>query len=223
MQTRTSRNWRMKPGGFDALHTEQLFPTDGNPYDIPAVPHAPLSYTPEWLTPYRTRIRAGQGMAGGAVHFFLDDYRFETTWSRPNKALQYLRDFRTLLSPDFSLYADWPTAIQIWNVYRSRWCSAYWASLGFQVIPTVSWAERKSYDFCFVGIAQRSMVAVSSVGVRPSEQNRFVFGYRKMVERLQPSRVLCYGTLPASLETVVEVQCYPTRWDGITQARRNGR
>jgi len=223
VQTKTSDNWQTKPGSFDTVHADQLFPTDENPFGIPSIPHAPLSYTPEWLASYRTRIRAKSGMAGGAVHFFLDDYRFEATWSRPDKALQYLSDFKTLLTPDFSLYIDWPAAIQIWNVYRSRWCGAYWAQLGFQVIPAVSWADRKSYDFCFAGIERRSIVAVSSVGVQPSEQGRFAHGYREMVERLAPSRVLCYGKLPAGLENLVDVRCYPTRWDGITQARRDGR
>ena len=139
MQTKTSTRWQTTPGSFDALHTEQLFPAvDDNPYGIPSLPHTPLSYTPSWLAPYRTRIRAKNGTNGGGVHFFLDDYRFETVWTRPAKALQYLRDFETLLTPDFSLYPNWPLATQIWNVYRSRWCGAYWASLGFRVIPTIS-------------------------------------------------------------------------------------
>lgn len=223
MQTKTSANWQTKPGSFDPLHTQHLFLTDGNHYGIPSVLHAPLSYTPEWLAPYRTRIRAKSGTAGGAVHFFLDDYRFETAWSRPDKALQYLSDFITLLTPDFSLYTDWPAAIQLWNVYRSRWCGAYWSRLGYHVIPTVSWADRQSYDFCFAGIARRSVVAVSPIGVQVSEQNSFARGFREMVERLAPSHVLCYGKLPASLETLVEARCYPTRWDSITQARCDGR
>ncbi len=105
MATRSSPRWNSTPGSFDVLHTDQFFPADDNPYGIPSLPHAPLSYTPDWIAPYRTRIRTKHGMSNGAVHFFLDDYRFETVWSRPQKALQYLRRFNTLLTPDFSGFA----------------------------------------------------------------------------------------------------------------------
>ncbi len=223
MSTRSSARWQRVPGSFDPLHAAQLFPTDGNSYHIPLIPHAPLSYRPVWLTPYRTRIRSIDGLTDGAVHFFLDDYRFESVWSHPHKALRYLSDFKTLLTPDFSLYPDWPLAMQIWNVYRSRWCGAFWASQGFQIIPTISWAGRESYDFCFVGIAQHSLVAVSTVGVRTEDTGRLAHGFQAMVERIQPSRVLCYGPLSPVLARQVEVVCYPTRWESIQKARSDGR
>ncbi|MCC7206903.1 MAG: DUF4417 domain-containing protein [Anaerolineae bacterium] len=223
MRTRSSPRWQHTPGSFDALHTGQLFPTDGNAYHIPSLPHAPLTFTPTWLAPYRTRIRSADGVADGAVHFFLDDYRFESVWSHPHKALRYLTDFKTLLTPDFSLYPEWPLAVQVWNVYRSRWCGAFWASRGFQVIPTASWAGRDSYDFCFAGIARHSLVAISRVGIRAADESRFAHGFREMVERIRPSRVLCYSSLRAEWCKDVDVSCYPTRWDGIKGARHDGR
>ena len=223
MNTRSSSRWQTTPGSFDVLHTAQLFPTDGNAYQIPSISHAPLSYTPAWLAPYRTRIRSVEGTAGGAVHFFLDDYRFESVWSHPHKALRYLSDFKTLLTPDFSLYPDWPLAVQLWNVYRSRWCGAFWAAQGFQMIPTVSWAGRETYAFCFAGIARHSLVAISMVGVASTDRAAFAHGFREMVARIEPSRVLCYGAIQPELEALVELIHYPTRWDGIKQARRYGR
>jgi len=160
------------------------------------------------------------GAADGAIHFFLDDYRFESVWSHSHKALRYLSDFKTLLTPDFSLYPEWPLSLQIWNIYRSRWCGAWWASLGFQVIPTLSWAGRDSYEFCFAGVPAHSLVAISTVGVQTVDYSRFTHGFCEMLDRLQPSRVLCYGAILLELESLVEVQCYPTRWDGIKAARQ---
>ncbi len=213
--TRSSDKWHSTPGSFDTLHTRLLFPGDGNPYDMPRLAHAPLAYTPPQLVPYRARVRSKHGTVGLAVHFFLDDYRFETVWSRPRKALQYLRQFRTLLTPDFSLYADDPVAVQVWNTYRSRWCGAYWQSLGFQVIPTVSWSTPESYAFCFAGLPRHSLVAIATVGLRGAEWALFEQGYRELLARLQPSRVLCYGNLPQSLAGLAEVRCYDTRWDNV--------
>jgi hypothetical protein len=122
--------------------------------------------TPAWLVPYRQRIRVNEPLDDGAVHCFLDDYRFETVWTRPYKALSALRLYTTLLSPDFSLYREWPLTLQLWNVYRNRWCGRFWQSQGFRVIPTVSWSTAASYDFCFLGVPKRGVVAVSAVGVK---------------------------------------------------------
>jgi hypothetical protein len=222
LTTRTGHRWQSKPGSFDALHATELFPGD-NELGIPCLAHVSPETLPAWLAPYRTRIRAGEPPDDGAVHFFLDDYRFETVWSRPRKALEALAPYTTLLSPDFSLYRDWPLALQIWNVYRNRWCGAFWQSQGFTVVPTVSWSTAASYDFCFLGLPRRSVVAVSAVGVRledPLEDYLFREGFREMVVRLAPALVLSYGPLPAGCHELVEVVEYPTRWEGIRQARR---
>lgn len=222
--TRTSHRWRSKPGRFDALHARQLFPSD-NDWGIPTLRHTAAGQVPAWLVPYRQRIRANEPLDDGAVHFFLDDYRFETVWSRPNKALEALAPYRTLLSPDFSLYRDWPLMLQLWNTYRSRWCGRFWQEQGFTVIPAVSWSTAASYDFCFLGLPRRSIVAVSAVGVNLKnflEYQLFVDGYLAMVQRLEPLVVLAYGRVPAVCREVVEVVTYPTRWTSIRAARRDG-
>jgi len=224
MVTRTSHRWQSKPGRFDALHAQRLFPSD-NDWGIPTLRHTTVGRVPAWLVPYRKRIRANEPLDDGAVHFFLDDYRFETVWSRPNKALEALDPYRTLLSPDFSLYRNWPRMLQLWNVYRSRWCGRFWQEQAFTVIPTVSWSTAETYDFCFLGLPRRSVVAVSAVGVdldSPLDYRLFVDGFMEMVRRLEPLVVLSYGRLPAVCYEVVEVVTYPTRWSSIRAARRDG-
>ena len=218
-----SGQWQSKPGNWDVLHAEQVFPSDNN-WGIPTLPHVPISKVPAFLTPYRQRIRANQPPDDGAPHFFLDDYRFETVWSRPNKALQALSPYPTLLSPDFSLYRDYPLSLQLWNVYRNRWCGCFWVHHGFTVIPTVSWSDHRSYDFCFAGIARYSVVAIGTVGVdlrHPLDRRLFLDGFGQMVKRIQPSLVLSYGPVPEECRQWAEVVCYPTRWQNIRAARRD--
>jgi len=72
--------------------------------------------------------------------------------------------------------------------------------------------------FSFAGVSRRSVVAVSAVGVRQTEYRHFEHGFREMVERIQPSRVLCYGRLRRELGSLIDVRCYPTRWEGIKRA-----
>ena len=211
--TRSSSNWMQKPGNFDALNTSLLFEGSG-PLDIPRLRHTPLVYTPEELVAFRDKVTPAPDRQ--AVHFFADDYRFESVWHRREQALKYLTPYGMLLTPDFSLYMDYPLAVQIWNVYRSRWCGAYWQSLGFQVIPSISWSTPASYQFCFAGLPLRSLVAVSTLGVRRDDTALFAQGYRELVARLKPSRVLCYGKrLPADIEGLAEVCYYVPKTDRV--------
>ena len=225
MPTRTSHRWQNKPGTFDTLHTAHLFPAN-NEFGIPNLLHTPVNQIPAWLVPYRQRIRANDPPDEGAVHFFMDDYRFETVWNRPFKALEALASYQTVLTPDFSLYRDWPLLLQMWNVYRNRWCGRFWQAQGFTVIPTVSWSTAVSYDFCFLGVPRRSVVAVSAVGVKldsPLEYQLFMDGFREMMRRLEPRGVLSYGRLPTLCQDMVEVVTYPTRWTNIRAARQDKR
>lgn len=213
--------WKKLPGNWDVLHTEHLFPSS-NAFGFPDLPHVPIAAAPHWMVAYRTRVRSEQGFDDGCVHFFLNDHHFETTWSAPRKALRYLRQFRTLLTPDFSLYADWPPVMQQWNVYRSRWCGAYWHSLGITVIPTLTWGDTHSFAFAFAGVPQRSLVAVSTVGTRRNlaRKTSFLSGFRELVERLSPSLVLCYGKPHPEMTALTTLREYPDTWQGVNGARR---
>lgn len=215
-----ARKWQSRPGNYDALNAEFLF-FSTNPYGIPDLPHAPHSTLPDWLAPYGQRLRSEAGFADGAAHFFLDDYRFETVWSRPRKALQHLTRYDVLLTPDFSLFRDYPLALQLWNTYRSRWCGAFWLREGFTVIPTVSWSTAESYAFCFVGLPQHSLLALSTVGTHkhPADKMLFLAGFREMLTRLSPSLVLCYGKPHPEMANLIEVAEYPARWQGLNRAR----
>ena len=62
------------------------------------------------------------------VHFFLYDYRFERVWKNPDSDIEKLSRYRAVLSPDFSMYLEMATVMQLYNVFRNRWCGAYWAS-----------------------------------------------------------------------------------------------
>ena len=96
------------------------------------------------------------------VHFFLYDYRFERVWKHPDNDVEKLSRYRAVLSPDFSMYLEMAPVMQIYNVFRNRWCGAYWASKGLRVIPTVNWGDESTFDFCFEGIEKGSVVAVST-------------------------------------------------------------
>lgn len=126
------------------------------------------------------------------VHFFVDDYRFESIYRNPERSYPKFAQYRFVLTPDFSLYADMPMWRQIESVAKNRWCGAWWQERGMTVLPTVSWSTSPSYDFCFDGIEEGSCVAVSTIGCRRNRTG-FMRGYDAMLERLQPEAVICFG------------------------------
>ena len=131
------------------------------------------------------------------VHFFLDDYQFDRVWNNPDVYLATLRRYKAVVSPDFSLYLDFPKTIQLYNNYRRQWCGAYWQDNGITVIPTVRWAGEESFDWCFEGIPHHSLVCISTVGgfKEKAVEKMWIAGYQKALEVLEPSRILFYGKL----------------------------
>lgn len=129
------------------------------------------------------------------IHFYIDDYQFERIWNYPEKYIDILFEYECILTPDFSLYMDMPMPMKIWNVYRSRQIGAYYQSKGIKVIPTISWAEEKTFEFCFKGIPKGSIVSISTVGVKNNIQALEIWhkGMDEMIRQIQPKSILVYG------------------------------
>ena len=212
--------WETIPGGYFDLNINHILPSD-NTEGIPYILPTDEADVPNWLVPYRQRVRSDYPLDDGAVHFFLDDYRFRTTFTRPGKALQYLKQFKTILSPDFSIYRDMPRTMQRWNVYRNRWCGRYWQEEGFNVIPTVGWADSSTFEFCFLGLPERSPLAITTIGTHDNAtKSMFLLGFHQMIKRLSPSVILCYGTPHPEMLNMGNTRVYPDYWDGLDTARK---
>ena len=244
-----SRRWQELPGNYDKLNATRIYPSD-NDFGIPFLPKEDRLEAPDFLIPYGTRTQTEEPVPNGAVHFFLDDYRFEPVWGSPAKALAYVQRVGVALTPDFSLYSNYPLALQIYNTYRNRWCGAFWRENGVRIIPSVSWSDERSYAFCFAGLEPGGTVALSTVGLASALASAlagrgtsagavsagavalFSAGYAEMIRRLLPRTVLVYGErLPEELLEAagvpdpaprygIETRSYPTRWKSIRDARK---
>ena len=140
------------------------------------------------------------------VHFFVDDYLFERTWNDPARYAILLKDFKAVMTPDFSLFTDYPKSVQIYNHYRKHLLGAYWQRMGMTVVPSICWSDHSSYDWCFDGEPQGGTVAVSSVGTQKNPHTRALFlnGYHEMLARLQPSKIIFFGDVPRGCEGNIE-------------------
>lgn len=168
---------------------------------------------PDYLVAYNAFNRSTVTERTG-LHFFITDNKFEAVWTHPSRGLARLQKMRVVLGPDFSMHTNWPTAIQMFNWYRSTWCMALWQAEGVNVIPTVCWADPTSYEWCFQGLPEQATVAVSTVGTRRTVESKacFLDGFRVMYDRLKPKRILCYGTVPEELRDNPIIRGYSTKW-----------
>ena len=152
------------------------------------------------------------------VHFFLYDYRFERVWKNPDNDIEKLSRYRAVLSPDFSMYLEMAPVMQLYNVFRNRWCGAYWASKGLRVIPTVNWGDESTFDFCFEGIEKGSVVAVSTYMAsehdnRCDQKEWFMAGYNEMLRRIDPEKIICYNTpFPEMQGNIIHVDYERSSW-----------
>lgn len=173
-----------------------VFDGDGK-YNIPyikgcaSIPDNWIGFNFALSTPEFARYDKG-------IHFFLDDYQFIRCWNRPGDYIRCLNQYGAVCSPDFSLYSNYPVVMQIYNHYRKHWLGAYWEYCGINVIPTISWSDEKSFEWCFDGEPQNSIVAVSTVGTQINDETKknFIKGYNEMLKRLKPRKIIMHGAIP---------------------------
>ena len=168
------------------------FPCEGE-FEIPIIRKETLPEGEiDLIACSRTRPNeTGENQRKG-VHFFVDDYRFDIFRRKPDAGMEKYRQYAFILSPDFSRYNEMPVWKVIEAVGMNRWMGAYWQSGGMKVIPSVGWATPFTYRFCFTGVEQHSPVAVTTNGNRRFKRG-YLHGYDAMLERIEPSVIICLG------------------------------
>lgn len=174
-----------------------IFPGDG-PYDIPIIKPEPFVQLDYVRFNEAQKLKDSVAHSDYGVHFFVDDYYFDKIWNQFNRYMRMLSNFGAVLTPDWSIYTDWPVAVNIWNHYKKHYVGAYLQSIGARVYPTIEWSDKASYDWCFDGEPVGGCVAIGSIGTQKDVEARklFVYGYDAMLERLQPETIMFWGVLP---------------------------
>lgn len=183
----TSKQLRQSPNFL-----RNAYPS-ANKWGIPTLKKSPIDLTNmRFIGADKTNKNAPKFHSLKTIHFFLEDNKLDRYYKSPKSFLSKFAQYRYILTPDYSLYVDMPTALQLYNTFRNRYCGAVWQDNGLIVIPTISWSTNESFEFCFDGIEEGSVVAISTLGSR-KEKQLFLNGYFEMIKRIQPTNVLCYG------------------------------
>ena len=202
----TSKSMRDNP-----LFMRNSFATDGK-WGVPLIKKQELPNDDIMLVACSdTRANDNESNKEKGVHFFVDDYRFSGIYDNPERSLERYSQYSFLLTPDFSTYADMDLWRQLESVAKNRWVGAYWQSKGKVVIPTISWGDARSFEFCFDGVEQGGIVAVGMIGCKHS-RTAFMRGYNEMLERLNPKMIIVFGTpFPDMQGNIVSVDYQSSR------------
>ena len=172
-------------------------------FEIPHIDPPRHVLLPAGFTPFSKRKYVPTD--NEALCFFEMDTVFADILRNPHAYIDEFKAFPLFIPSDNSLYRDSPLAVQIANIYRSRAIGHFYQRHGANVYPLVRWGDERTYTTCklpekvaFAGIEHHSPVVVSTYGcIRGKENKRhFRAGLEAMLDELEPSLVLVYGSMP---------------------------
>lgn len=124
-------------------------------------------------------------------HTFVDDWRLEHLWRRPELGLLKLLQNNVVTAPDFTIETNFPQPLLAYQVWRSASLARYWTNAGLKVVPVLQWGDPELYRFCTQGILPGSVVAVR--GPQKGTEIDWIQGALFMQQYLNPSLVLHFG------------------------------
>ena len=157
-------------------------------YGIPSLKRCDV--VPEDLHPWDEKSK----WKAGALHFYCEDAYLSGIWKSAAKypVPAAIKKAGCCLTPDYSVYTDWPKALCIWNVYRARLLGALWQSHGIKVIPSLMWGATFQFDYLFEGLPTGGSFAIST-GQTKNDEDVFKSFYTEALARCSPDIMLIYG------------------------------
>ena len=196
---------RLVRGTFDWQPTAEAYETVNR---IPVLPFVPSESLPSESRPFDN---LGDATPGTLANFLVDDSKLLRLLDGPAKYADSFSGCWGATSPDFSVMSQQEPFLRVLSTWLNRNVGLVWAQSGIKVIPHIRWANSMDYDHCFAGIVPGSVVSVSNYGLWRNDELRegFVLGLPHLVERIQPSVVVLFGSdnklVRRALGTSIEV------------------
>ena len=170
----------------------------GNPGFCDSKEEMPFLQMPRLVFPERTwhfdKVRNHLGPKD-AADFWCDDRSIQKFVRNPDKYLPVLIACPCVFSFDLSSYQEFPLPLVRYNVFQNRLYAQEMQKAGVNVIPTIQWRDRKSFDFCFLGIPKGSPVAFNAIGPdgRSIPLQLWAEGVTEALRQIEPPVVFIHG------------------------------
>ena len=151
--------WGMDiPTGWDKPEIEDKKPiwipdclyASNNIYDIPTLLIEKQAKTVDLpIKPYGADRRDGKDV--GTYHFYVDDYRFETIWDRPENIIH--SGCINIVEPNISIFDTTPISYGLFQIYKKRWIARFLQDEGINIFADLN-VSKKYYEYNALGIPE---------------------------------------------------------------------
>lgn len=109
-----------------------------------------------------------------------------------------LKLYDGVITPDCSMLIGQSSCLQQTNTYMNRAVGFFLQKNGIPVIPNIRWSDESSFEYCFLGVPEGSIIAVSTHGCIKTKDERRMFktGMEAALDTIHPTSVLVHGYMP---------------------------
>ena len=160
------------------------------------------------------------------VHFYMHDKYFSNVLTATTKYVDLLKEFDGVITPDCTMLVGQAPCIQQVNTYFNRAVGFYLQKQGIPVIPNIRWSDKKSFEYCFLGVPKNRIVSISTHGCLRSKRDKELMrlGTEEMIKVLEPTDILVHGYMPddvfGDMFDRVRFHRYPSLFEQTHQKRR---
>jgi hypothetical protein len=155
------------------------------------------------------------------LHFYVQDKKFRSVLTKPERHLEQFLPFSSLLTPDLSIMSGMPRWMRIQRTHLSRAIGAFYQSRQFKVIPSIRWIDLSDLDFVCDGISTNSVFAVGALGNFQDLALRATFedGLFEILDILQPAGIMIYGAIRAEVRDKLSLKTNVFQFETAMRAR----
>lgn len=153
------------------------------------------------------RFGSVRGLQEG-FHTFVDDWRLESIWRDQDKLLDRVIMHKSAMLPDYTVEKNYPYALTVYQIWRSRVIGRWWQDHGVMPIPVLQWGNPDYYQDVFKGLDDCEIVAVRGPSRGFECEWRCAVDF--YLETHQPKLVLHFGRRDG-IELWANVKHYPLK------------
>lgn len=182
-----------------------------------------------YMVVYHNVSTAGLDFSKCVLSFYTRDYKFEQVFvDIATEAERFLQQrWLSIVAPNFSLMPQDPLIVQMYQVYKSRFCGRYFQEIGFRVIPDVDWVDEASFDFNLIGIPEKAPCIAVQLQTHLKDLNEKTnqeTGLELIRDRVKPQKMVIYGCNPEKQLRVAQiVKCKTVFLESISQMSSRAR
>ena len=129
------------------------------------------------------------------VHCFKENNELDRYYNKPYMLLEKVCKYYATSTLDFGMHPGMGRAQIIDATFKNRWSGVWQQMNGHErVAVTVGWLFKDTYDICFTGIEDGTLLIISTLGVcNAMSRDIFLNGFKEMRRRFPHLQIICVG------------------------------